>query len=132
MGDKLNGLISRASFSLDMAAKRPAIAYVNDKFKARANRDLNDNTARQFMALLILGEAIDRAKSLEGEKVRAALSATNIPGSETIMPWAKVAFGADGQNADSDPVLIQYIGGNWVTVFPKSVAIADAKWPMGS
>ncbi|MCA0423049.1 MAG: ABC transporter substrate-binding protein [Proteobacteria bacterium] len=130
VGDKLDGLISRASFSLDMAAKRPSISYVNDKFKARAGRDLNDNTSRQFMALLILADAINRAKSLEGEKIRAALAATNIPGSETIMPWAKVHFGPDGQNPDADPVLIQYLGGKWVTVAPKDVAVAVAKWPM--
>jgi branched-chain amino acid transport system substrate-binding protein len=132
VGDKLDGLISRASFSLDMASKRPAITYVNDKFKARAGRDLNDNTSRQFMALLILADAIDRAKSIDGEKIRASLAATNIAGAQTIMPWAKVAFGADGQNTDSDPVLIQYVGGKWATVFPKAVAVADAKWPMGS
>jgi branched-chain amino acid transport system substrate-binding protein len=132
VGDKLDGLISRASFSLDMASKRPSITYVNDKFKARAARDLNDNTSRQFMALLILADAIDRAKSIDGEKMRAALAATNIAGAQTIMPWAKCAFGADGQNTDSDPVLIQYVGGKWATVFPKAVAVADAKWPMGS
>jgi branched-chain amino acid transport system substrate-binding protein len=132
VGDKLDGLISRASFSLDMASKRPSITYVNDKFKARAGRDLNDNTSRQFMALLILADAIDRAKSIDGEKMRAALAATNIAGARTIMPWAKCAFGADGQNTESDPVLIQYVGGKWTTVFPKAVAVADAKWPMGS
>ncbi len=130
VGDKLDGLISRASFALDMAGKRPSITYVNDKYKARGNRDLNDNTARQFMAMLVLADGIDRAKSTDGEKVRAALAATAIPGDQTIMPWGKVAFGADGQNVDADPVLIQYIGGKWVTIFPKSVAAAPAKWPM--
>src|SRR5262245_13488878 len=43
VGDKVVGLISRASFSLDMAAKRPAVKFANDLFKPRANRDLNDN-----------------------------------------------------------------------------------------
>jgi branched-chain amino acid transport system substrate-binding protein len=113
-----------------MAAKRPSITYINDKYKARANRDLNDNTARQFMAMLVLADGIDRAKSLDGEKVRAELAATKIPGEQTIMPWAQVAFGPDGQNVNADPVLIQYLGGKWVTIFPKAVAAQAAKWPM--
>jgi branched-chain amino acid transport system substrate-binding protein len=131
VGDKLVGLISRASFSLDMAAKRPFITTVNDMFKKRANRDLNDNTSRQFMALLILADAIDRAKSIEGEKIREALSQTNIPGEQTIMPWQVVKFGPDGQNDNADPVLLQYAGDSkFTTIFPEAVAVSDAVWPM--
>ena len=129
-GDKLEGVISRGSFALDMAAKRPSVKIVNDMYKVRANRDLNDNTSRQFMALLVLADALDRAKSLEGPKIRAALATTDIPGEQTIMPWGRVKFGEDGQNTSADPVLIQYLGGTFVTIFPANVAIAPAKWPM--
>lgn len=133
VGDKLIGLISRASFSLDLAAKRPFIGTVNEMFKKRANRDLNDNTARQLMALLILADAIDRAKSVEGEKIREALAATNIPGEQTIMPWQAVKFGADGQNDFADPVLLQYVApGTFATVFPESAATKPAIWPMSA
>ncbi|RXT51267.1 amino acid ABC transporter substrate-binding protein [Bosea sp. Tri-44] len=130
VGDKLKGAITRASFSLDLAAKRPFIAKVNEMFKARSNRDLNDNTSRQFMGMLLLAEAIDRAGSLEGPKVRDAIAATDIPGTSTIMPWSRVKYGADGQNADASPVLLQYVGNKFVTIFPSDVAIADAIWPM--
>ena len=130
VGDKLDGLISRASFSLDLAAKRPVIAKVNEMFKARSGRDLSDNTSRQFMGLLILADAIDRAKSQDGTAIRDALAKTNIPGEKTIMPWSKVAFGEDGQNLNANPVLLQYLGGKFVTVYPEAVAIASPKWPM--
>jgi len=133
VGNQLIGLISRASFSLDAAAKRPFITTVNDMFNKRAARDLNDNTSRQLMALLILADAIDRAKSVEGEKVREALAATNIPGEKTIMPWKQVKFGADGQNEDADPVLLQYTGDNkFTTIFPEAVAANEPKWPMNA
>lgn len=128
VGDKLEGMISRASFSLDLAAKRPFIGTVNDMFKARANRDLNDNTSRQLMALLILADALERAKAVDGAKIRDALAATNIPGDHTIMPWKYVRFGADGQNDGAEPVLIQYLGGKFVTVYPKNVALQSARW----
>jgi len=113
-----------------MAAKRPSIGTVNDMFKARAGRDLNDNTSRQLMAILILADALNRAGSTDGTKLRDALAATDIPGDQTIMPWKRLKFDAEGQNESADPVLIQYLGGKFVTVFPTEVAIAPAKWPM--
>ncbi len=78
----------------------------------------------------MLAEAINRAKSTDGEKIRAALVATDIPGEQTIMPWKRVKFDEMGQNNDADPVLLQYIGGKFVTVSPSQAAVAEAIWPM--
>lgn len=132
VGDKAVGIISRASFSLDLAQMRPSILKVNGMFSARAGRDLNDNTARQLMAVPVLADAIDRAKSTDGDKIREALAATDIPGDRTIMPWKRVKFGADGQNVDADPVLIQYIGGKFATIYPAAAAVAEPLWPMNA
>jgi branched-chain amino acid transport system substrate-binding protein len=106
------------------------IGKVNALFKARAGKDLNDNTARQLMAAIILADAINRAQSTDGTRIRDALAATNLPGERTIMPWQRVTFGADGQNPTPDPVLLQYVGERFVTVFPPDVAVAAPKWPM--
>ena len=130
VGDKVEGVISRASFSLDLAAKRPSIGKVNEMFKARSGKDLNDATSREFMALLILADGIDRAQSTDGEKIRAALAATDLPGERTIMPWKQVKFDETGQNNDADPVLLQYVKGKFVTIFPAQAAIAEPIWPM--
>lgn len=130
VGDKLQGLISRASFALDLAPKRKSITVVNDLYKAKAGRDLNDNTSRQFTALLVLADAIDRAGSTDGARIRDALAATDIPGEKTIMPWRGVKFGVEGQNDLCDPVLIQYAGTKFITIAPAGVAAQPAKWPM--
>src|SRR5438105_542515 len=130
VGDKLEGAITRGSFSLDLAAKRPMVGKINDLFKAKSGKDLNDNTSRQFMAMIVIADAINRAKSTDGEKIRAALAATEIPGEQTIMPWKRVKFDDMGQNNDADPVLLQYTGGKFVTVFPSQAAVAEAIWPM--
>ena len=132
VGDLLQGAITRGSFSLDLVAKRPMVGKVNDLYKARAGKDLNDNSSREFMAMVVLADAINRAKSTEGEAVRAALAATDIPGDRTIMPWKRVKFDATGQNNDCDPVLLQYVGKKFVTIFPAQAAIAEAIWPMKS
>jgi len=132
VGDKLVGAISRASFSLDLAAKRPFIATVNDMYKKRAGRDLNDNSSRELIGLVILADAIDRAKSTDGTKIRDALAATDFPGTRTIMPWSRVHFNEEGQNPDANPVLLQYTGSKFVTIFPTDVAIAAPIWPMNA
>ena len=106
------------------------VGLINDQFYARSGKDFNDLTSRQFMGLIVMAEAINRAKSTDGEKIREALMATDIPGEQTIMPWKRVKFDESGQNNDADPVLLQYIGGKFVTVFPPQAAIAEAVWPM--
>jgi branched-chain amino acid transport system substrate-binding protein len=130
VGDKIPGVISRGSFSLDLAAKRPMVGKINDMFKERSGKDFNDYSSRQFMGLIVMADAINRAKSTDGEKIREALVATDMPGEQTIMPWKRVKFDEMGQNNDADPVLLQYNGGKFVTVFPPQAAVADAVWPM--
>src|SRR3954466_8031574 len=125
VGNQLEGAMTRGSFSLDLAQKRPSVTKVNDIYKTKANKDLNDYTAREFTAMLVLADAIDRAKSIEGAKIRDALAATEIPGEKTIMPWKRIKFDETGQNLDADPVLLQYTKGNFVTVFPQQAAVAE-------
>jgi branched-chain amino acid transport system substrate-binding protein len=130
VGDKVEGVITRSSFSLDLAEKRPSVGSVNEMFKARSGKDLNDLTSRAFMGFLILVDGIDRAKSTDGEKIREALAATDLPGERTIMPWRQVRFDEAGQNNDADPVLLQYVKGKFVTIFPAHAALAEPIWPM--
>jgi branched-chain amino acid transport system substrate-binding protein len=130
VGDKLEGVISRGTFSLDLAQKRPMVGKINDMFKEKSGKDFNDYSSRQFMALILMADAINRAKSTDGEKIRDALAATDIPGEQTIMPWKRVKYDETGQNNDADPVLLQYVGGKFVTIFPAQAAVAEATWPM--
>jgi branched-chain amino acid transport system substrate-binding protein len=130
VGDKLEGVISRGSFSLDLAQKRPMVAKINAMFKEKSGKDLNDYSSRQFMGLIVMADAINRAKSTDGDKIREALVATDMPGDKTIMPWKRVKFDETGQNNDADPVLLQYVGKKFVTIFPEQAAVAQPIWPM--
>src|SRR6201997_4015049 len=130
VGDKLEGVISRSTFSLDLARKRPMVGTINAMYKEKSGKDLNDYSSRQFMGLVVMADAINRAKSTEGDKIREALAATDMPGETTIMPWKRVKFDEMGQNNDADPVLLQYVGGKSVPIFPPQAAVADAIWPM--
>ena len=130
VGDKLEGVISRGTFSLDLVAKRPWVGAINAMFKEKSGKDFNDYSSRQFMGLIVMADAINRAKSIDGEKIRDALAATDMPGDLTIMPWKRIKFDEMGQNNDADPVLLQYVGGKFATIFPPQVAVAEAIWPM--
>lgn len=131
VGDQADGVISRASFVLDLAANRPSLKAVNEMFKKRSGKDLNDNTAREFMALIVLADAINRAGSTDGPAIEAALRTTDIPGTSTIMPWDRVTFGADGQNVSIRPVMMQCVAGEYRTVWPEHLATRALKWPLG-
>lgn len=130
VGDKAEGIISRSSFSLDLAEKRPMIAKVNELYKKRSGKDLNDNSARQLMAVIVMADAIDRAGSAEAEAIRAALQKTDIPGDKTIMPWANIRFDETGQNTGATPVLLQVQGGAYHAIWPFEVASRQVVWPM--
>lgn len=130
VGKQIEGVISRGSFSLDLAARRPMVGKVNDLFKAQSGKDFNDYSSRQFMGLIVMADAINRAKSTDGERIRDALAATDLPGEQTIMPWKRVKFDENGQNNDADPVLLQWVGGKFVTIFPAQAAVAEPIWPM--
>jgi len=45
------------------------------------------------------------------------------------MPWRRMKFDEMGQNNGADPVLLQYVGGKFVTLYPLQAAVADAIWP---
>ncbi len=131
VGPLAEGVFSRSSFALDAAKSRPAIPAVNALFRARAGKDLNDNTSRQVVALQVLADAINRAGSTKPGDVRAALVATDVPGDQTIMPWRGVRFDDQGQNAIATPVIQQVVDGIYRTVFPADVAAREATWNLG-
>ena len=130
-GKLADGVMSRSSFALDADKSRPAIPAVNGMFRARAGKDLNDNTSRQVVAVQVLADAINRAGSSKPDDIRRALMATNVPGDQTIMPWRGIKFDATGQNTEATPVIQQVADGAYRTVYPADVAAVEPVWNVG-
>ena len=130
-GPLAEGVFSRSSYAGDALQSRPAIAPVNAMFRVRANKDLNDNTARQVVAMQVLADAINRAGSARPDDIRRALMATNVPGDQTIMPWKGIRFDESGQNIDATPVIQQVVNGVYRTVYPAAVAVQEPVWNVG-
>lgn len=130
-GGLAEGVLSRSSYAGDAVKARPAIAPVTALYRAKQNKDLNDNTARQVTALQILADAIDRSGSAKPGDIRDALIKTDVKGIDTIMPWTGVKFDATGQNTEGTPVIQQVHDGAYRTVWPADVAVAEPVWTVG-
>ncbi len=131
VGPLAEGAMSRSSFALDATTSRPAIAPVNALYRAKNNKDLNDNTSRQIVAVQILADAIDRAGSAKPDDIRLALIKTDVPGDQTIMPWKGIKFDETGQNVEATPVIQQVTGGIYHTIYPFDVAVQAPVWNVG-
>jgi branched-chain amino acid transport system substrate-binding protein len=130
-GALAEGAMSRSSFALDADKLRPAIPVVNAMYRAKNNKDLNDNTSRELTGLLVLADAINRAGSAKPEDIRTALQATDIPGEQLIMPWKGVKFDETGQNTRCNPVIAQVFDGVYKTIWPFELAAHEVAWGVG-
>ena len=131
-GPLAEGAMSRSSFALDADKTRPAIPAVNAMYRAKSGKDLNDNTSRQIVGVEILADAIDRAGSSKPEDIRVALTKTDVPGDQTIMPWQGVKFDSTGQNTEATPVIQQIKDGTYHTVYPFDIAVQAPVWTVGA
>jgi branched-chain amino acid transport system substrate-binding protein len=131
VGKDAEGIMSRSVFSLDLAQKRPVVGKVNELYRKKHGKDLNDNTSRAFMGLLVLADAINRAGSTDPEALRKALLATDLKPEQTIMPWKGVRFDpATGQNELGTPLITQWRGGALRVVWPFELATTDVLYPL--
>jgi branched-chain amino acid transport system substrate-binding protein len=117
-------------WALDLAERKPLIKKVNDLLQKRHGVSFNGNSARDFTAVLVLAEAIDRAGSTAPEAIRKALRETNLPADQLIMPWEGIHFDAEGQNDKGAGIIVQVQGGKYSTVWPFPLASKDIVWPM--
>lgn len=136
MGKDAEGHITRAPFSLDLAAKKPMIRQVNDLFKKLKDnpggRDISDVPARAFTGFYTLADAINRAGATSPEHIRKTLVATSIPPEQLIMPWSGVKFDDKGQNTGVRAILLQAQKGRYVTIYPFELATADVVYPLAA
>lgn len=124
-------ILSREVWAWDLGKKKPLIKAVNDLFVKRFSRNMTGNSARSFTGLIVLADAINRAKSLEPEKIRKALLETDIKSNQLIMPWDGVKFNLKtGQNILGKGIIVQVQGGVYHTVWPWELAVTPVKWPM--
>ncbi|HXN83337.1 MAG TPA: ABC transporter substrate-binding protein [Myxococcales bacterium] len=136
-GKDAEGILSREVWAKGLGDKKPIVKQVNELFRKKTQTlrgeaiDMDGTSARAFVGLLVLADAINRAGSTEPEKIRAALEATNLPGEALIMPWKGVKFDPKThQNALGQGILVQVQDGKYQVVYPFDLAAAEVRWPL--
>ncbi len=132
IGADAEGVFTREVFSMDIKFRNQAVPLIDQLFRQRSDgaKPLDGNTARDFMGVLVLADAIDRAGSTKPDAIRDALTKTNIPGKLTLMPWNRIHFDATGQNDGGVGIIEQLQDGKYETVWPFDVAVKPVVWPM--
>jgi len=132
VGSLADYLVSREVYTND-GRVNPSIPTINEMFKAKTGFNLDGNSARGFMGMLILADAISRAKSLEPEDVRIALHETNIPKELVIFPWDGVKFDPEThQISTGRGIIVQIQDQKYVAIWPFDIASSEVSLPIPS
>ena len=129
LGADANYIFTREVWSLDLRVMNPLIGIVNDMYYKRHGKNMDGTTARDFTALMVMADVLNRAGSTEPEAIRKALIETDIPAAKLIMPWRGVKYDAKGQNMYGEGVISQIIDQSWHTVYPPEFALKDWVYP---
>jgi branched-chain amino acid transport system substrate-binding protein len=128
VGDIAQGAMNRSAW--DVGKPGSATARINELYKAKTGRDLDDTSGRNMQGFFVLAEAINRAGSTAPEKIREALRATDLKPGELMMGYRGVKFDASGQNTLAATYLIQLQGKAYKAIWPDAAATARLEWPM--
>lgn len=128
VGDLAQGAINRSAFDIGKPGGNSYI--VNQLFKAKYGRDLDDTSARWMQGFLVLADAINRAGSTEPDKIQAALQATDLKADQLMIGYDGVKFDSTGQNTLASTFLIQLQGKQYVSVWPSGLATGKLELPM--
>jgi len=105
------------------AARYPKVAEINDAHQKRLNRPADPLVGPAYACVQILAEAITRAGSLDREKIRDAIAATNMT---TVV--GPVRFRPDG-TGEVKVFFQQWLKGKQELVWPKDFATAQFAYP---
>ena len=128
VGDLAQGAINRSAFDIGKPGSNSYI--VNQMFKAKYGRDLDDTSARWMQGFLVLADAINRTGSTEPEKIQAALKATDLKPEQLMIGYNGVQFDETGQNTLAATFLIQLQGQQYVSIWPENLATNKLELPM--
>jgi branched-chain amino acid transport system substrate-binding protein len=105
------------------ALKYPQVKELNETYTRKYNRPADPIVGPGYAAVQILADAIGRAGTLDRDKIRDALAATNM-----MTVSGPVRFRQDG-TAEISGVFIQWQKGKQQLVWPKEVATAPFAYP---
>ena len=128
VSDIAQGAMNRSAW--DIGQPGSTTYKINEMYKAKTGRDLDDTSGRNMQGFLVLAEALNRAGSTEPEKIRDALAKTDLKPDQLMMGYNGVKFDETGQNILASTYLIQLKDKQYQLVWPEKAAAAKLDWPM--
>jgi branched-chain amino acid transport system substrate-binding protein len=123
LGEFADNVLSIAPANYDLAPE------LTERFRKRYGYFMVHEALEHAVALDVLVQAIEKAKSDKAEDVAVALRGAKFTGGWTkAMTGRAVEFDQTGLNILSVPVMVQWRNKELVTVWPKDVAKATAVW----
>ena len=104
----VDGLMRSTSWSIEAAQRNPAAQAVTGLYERRFNSQMTEAAASAFTAVMTVAQAVNNAGTLDNQRVRSALLSLDIPGEQTIMPWAGIQFDETHQNTLAQALIEQY------------------------
>jgi len=128
VSDIAQGAMNRSAWDI---GKSGSTTYkINEMYKAKTGRDLDDTSARNMQSFFALADAINRAGSTDPEKIRDALTKTDLKPDPLMMGYQGVKYDDTGQNVLAATYLIQLHGKQYELVWPETAANGKLQWPM--
>ncbi len=125
-GDAAEWVFTATSWTPDV--KYPGARGLYERLKAAlGGGEPSYHAAEAYMALIVAGDALNRAKSLDKNAIMTALKATDL-----MTPVGPVSFpnSAGFRNQNPIPMVVEQVqGGKFVTVFPATIAPGRPKYP---
>src|SRR6266849_1934434 len=117
VGDIAQGALNRSAW--DIGKPNSTTWHINEMYKAKTGRDLDDTSGRNMQGFLAMAEAVNRAGSSDPAAIQAALKATDLKPEQLMMGYRGVKFDETGQNILASTYLIQLKGKEYVMVWPE-------------
>lgn len=114
----------------DMRLPGVDVAGMGKRFKERFSISMDDVGSLEYTAVWVVKDVLERAGSLDREKIREAFTKVDIPFGDprNLRPNA-IKFGPDGQNVHARLIMTQVQGGKVRTVWPPEVASTQPIFP---
>jgi branched-chain amino acid transport system substrate-binding protein len=111
---------------------KPGAKETNEKFKSRYGYNLAGESVDAYVAMYMMADALERAKSTDSKAIREALAKTKLSsGPAMIVGYDAIEFDESGQNKHAALVMIQINdigkGMERITVWPKVSRRANYK-----
>jgi branched-chain amino acid transport system substrate-binding protein len=121
-----DGLMRSVSWSIEAAQRNPAGQAVTALYQRRFNSPMTESAASAFTAVMTVAQAANDAGSLDNNRLRSSLLSLDVPGEQTIMPWAGIQFDETHQNVLAQNLIEQYHNNTFKIVYPGDAAGTNA------